>query len=65
MFPDEVVCQLVTECDPPVGHGLDHAVRTLEVRHVQLLEEAKVAEDTAVAVEGDRGAALIVVDVQR
>lgn len=64
VIADEVVCQLVAEGDPPVSHGFDQAFRSVHVALVQLLEEAQIAEDAAIAVESDGTACLIGKDVE-
>lgn len=62
---DQIVRQLVAERDPPVRAGLDAALGGAHLRQVQLREVAQVAEQGAVAVEGDGRPGLVVEDVDR
>ena len=58
--------QLVAEHDPPVHERLASlpGLVLAQALQMQLLEEAEVAEETTLPVEGDGTASLIVVDVQ-
>jgi len=60
---DEVMGQLVAEDDPPVDGGLGLLLGGVEAGEVELVEEAVVAEEAALAVEGDGGPGLVVEDV--
>lgn len=64
MIAHKIMRQLMTERNPPISHRLHLSLSRLHLRHMQLNEVAEIAEDAAVAIEGYRGAGLVVEDVE-